>query len=257
MKVRLTLMFTFLVSYCIAQQRNVDSIKQNSIIINLGHNQFKDENLHPKVFRGLNMGFAYTHTKIKKNISEYSAGFNIALINTTYEKFPSAQSIMLQANYRYLLSVIVNDNMSVYVGPLTDFQYGTNAYFNWDESHLYYANYICEGIGNRINYQFGKYNLDFNLDFPVISVISRPILNRQYKIDDMTFIGIMKNLSSNPELAFPSNNFYVKTGIELHLKTKKMKNRSIGYNFQYHRMKANDGEPYQNVKQTIFFKYIF
>lgn len=73
----------------------------------------------------------------------------------------------------------------------------------------------------------------------------------------MTFGGIVKNLASNPELAFPDNNIYVKTEIELYFNINNIKNRSIGYNFLYHRMKSNHGDPYQNVKHTISYKYIF
>lgn len=234
-----------------------NSIQQNSVSITTGHNQFKDENIHPKVFRGVNIGASYTHTNTTKNISEYSAGLNLSLTNTAYENFPSAPGILLHANYKYLFPVITNTKIKYFIGPLSDFQYGTNVYFNWDESHLYYANYLCEGLSNKINYKLGKYTLELNLDFPLISVISRPKPNRQYKMDDMSFIGIMKNLASKPEFALPDKNFYVKTGIELHFKTKKMKNRSIGFNVMYHRMKANDGKPLQNINQTISYKHIF
>src|SRR6056297_2703450 len=105
MKIKLTLLFTFWISFCIAQQVTVDTLKQNRIIINLGYNQFKDENLHSKVFRGLKLGSAYTRTRKRENISEYTTGFDISLLNTTYEEFPSALSILLQANYKYLFSV--------------------------------------------------------------------------------------------------------------------------------------------------------
>ena len=72
------------------------------------------------------------------------------------------------------------------------------------------ANYLSGGVGNRISYKTGDKTFNFNLDIPIISCISRPENNRQFKIDDMTFVGIVKNLSSNPEVVLPDKNFYVK-----------------------------------------------
>lgn len=250
----LVLFFSF--SICIAQQTNRERAKQNSISVNAGHAQFKEENLHPKVFRGLNIGTLYSHSRTRINISEYAAGLEISFLNTAYEEFPSALSGLILGSYRYLLPVLTNERLTFYFGPAACLQYGTNAYFNWDESHLYFANFISGGIGNRINYRRDKYGLVFNFDIPLVSVISRPKPNRQYKIDDMTFTGVMKNLSGNPELALPDKNFYVKTGLELNFATTKMKMRSMGYNFQYHFAKANKGKPYQNAKHTISYKFI-
>lgn len=107
-------MFTCFVSCCLAQQSSIDSIKQNCVTINIGQIQFKDKNLHPIVFSGLNIGASYIHTQIKGNISEFSAGLNFAIINTAYETFPSALSILLQANYKYLFSIITNDKVILY-----------------------------------------------------------------------------------------------------------------------------------------------
>ncbi|RPH27659.1 MAG: hypothetical protein EHM93_19200 [Bacteroidales bacterium] len=253
MKALFFLILTSLISICYAQQNFDEPIKQNIISINLGQSQFKDENLHPKVFRGLTFGATYSHTKIRKNISEYSTGLKMSLLNTAYEEFPSALGILVHGNYKYLFSVATNEKLIFYLGLINALQYGTNAYFNWDESHFYFANYISGGIGSRINYRIGKYILDFNLDIPIISGISRPKPNRQYKIDNMTFTGIMKNLSSNPELALPNKNFFLKTGFDFRFSTR----LSVGYNFQYHFMRANNGEPYQNIEHAISYKFIF
>lgn len=251
------LLFNFIYSLCYAQQNSDERIKQNIVSINSGYNQFKDENLHPKVFRGLSIGASYSNVNIRKNISEYSIGLNISLLNTVYEEFPSALSIMINGNYKYLFPVVTSGKWVYYIGPFAGLQYGTNAYFNWDESHFYFANYISGGIGNRINYSMGNGNLDFNLDFPLISGISRPKPNRQYKIDDMTFAGIMKNLADNPQCALPDKNFYLKTELEFLYSSKRLKTRSIGYNLQYHYMQARNGELYQNISHAISYKYIY
>jgi hypothetical protein len=231
--------------------------KQNSISVTIGHNQFKDENLHPKVFHGLIIGSSFLHTRISKNISEYSAGFKISLLNTSYEDFPSAANILILGNYRYLFSLVHTEKLEYYLGPVADLQWGTSLYFNWDESHMYYANYLSGGVGNRIRYKTGDKTFNFNLDIPIISCISRPENNRQYKIDDMTFVGVVKNLSSNPEVVLPDKNFYINTGLEMEYLTRGKRLRSVGYNFRYHYMKASNGNPYQNIENAISYKFIF
>lgn len=257
MKAILTLALTFLVYLSFAQQIPEVPLRQNNISITLGYNQFKDKNLHPKVFRGIGIGFSYRHTKIDKNISEYSAGLKISVMNTAYEDFPSAASVLILGNYKYLFPVICIENMIYYLGPVADLQYGTNAYINWDDSHLYFANYLSGGIGNRIRYIMGDKSFDFNLDIPVISCICRPESNRQYKIDDVTFGGLLKKLASNPESALPNKNFYVKTGLEMKFLSKGRKTRSVGYNFKYHYMKATNGNPYQNIEHSISYTFTF
>jgi hypothetical protein len=257
MKVIFTLVLTFLVYPGLAQQNTAVPVKQNSISITFGSNQFKDENLHPKVFLGPAIGSSFLHSRISKNISEYSAGLMISVINTHYEDFPSAASILILGNYRYLFPVTGNENLDWYLGPAVGLQYGTNAYFNWDESHLYFANYLGGGIGNRIIYRMGDKSFGFGLEIPLVSVICRPENNRQYKIDDMTFGGVFKNLVSNPELAFPDKNFYMKSGLEMKHVAKRGKTRAVGYNFMYHRIKATGGNPYQNIENTLSYKFIF
>ena len=257
MKIFLTFTFALLVYSGFAQQDSDTKVLKNSISITLGSNQFKEENLHLKAFRGMTIGTSYRHTKINKNISEYTAGLKISLLKTTFENFPSSVSILILGDYKYLFNIIKNERLSYYLGPVVDLQYGASAYFNWDESHLYFANYLGGGIGSRITYSLGDKSLDFNLDIPFISCIFRPENNRQYKIDDMTFGGIFKNLSSNPEGALPYKNFFVKAGLDMKYKSKRSKTRSVGYNFKYHYMHASDGNPFQNIEHSVSYKFIF
>jgi hypothetical protein len=257
MKIPFTLFIILLSGIVFAQQNPALPIKQNSISIHSGHIQFKDENLHTKVFRGLSVGAYYSHSNTGKKISEYSTGLNMSLLNTMYEDFPSAVGVLIKLNYKYLFSVVSKENFMYYLGMVSDLQYGSNAYFNWDESHFYYANYIGLGIGNRLSYIMNKRSFDLDLDIPLVALISRPLPDRQYKIDNVTFSGIMKNLASNPEFALPDKNFLVRTNFAMNFFTKKMKTRVVGYNLKYHFMQAAKGKPYQNIENSISFKLVF
>lgn len=256
-KIMLTLILSLPVYLGFAQQHPGMPAKQNSLSITLGYNQFKEENLHPKVFHGLLVGSSFQHSKISKGISEYSAGLKVSLMNTDYEEFPSSVNMLILGNYKYLFAIAQNENLIYYLGPVADLQYGTSGYFNWDDSHMYFANYLSGGIGNRIIYQTGSKSFAFNLDFPVISIISRPELNRQYKIDKISFGGILSNLSSNPESALPGKNFFVKMGLEMKFLSARNKSRSVGYNFKYHYMKASMGNPHQNIEHAVSYKFMF
>ncbi len=254
----ITMVLLFAFSFAFARQTNSTTTIRNGLSIALGHAQFKDKNLHPKAFRGLNFDINYSHSVEKLNVSEYSFGLNTSFLNTRYESFPTALSILLKGNYKYLFTVAESGKLKYSLGPIADCQYGTNAYFNWDESHFYYANYLSGGISNRVAYQLNTSNLLLlNVDIPLLSVICRPTPNRQFKIDDMTFMGVVKNLASNPQLALPNKNFELKAGVEYRFSTSKKKARSLGYNFCYHFMQSGSGQPYQHVAQTLSYKFIF
>jgi hypothetical protein len=253
MKILVAFLLLLSTFHCFSQQNGDDPLKQNSITLHLGSNQFKEENLHPKVFSGLILGASYSHAKIAVNTSVYCAGLKISLLSTVYEEFPGAIGISLFGNYKYLITVASKNNLVYSLGPILDLQYGTNAYLNWDESHFYFANYISGGVSNRISYSLGKSSLELNLDIPLISIICRPKPNRQYKIDEITFTGMIKNLTSNPEFAFPNKHFSVKSGIDWKYNSK----RSVGYSFKYHFMQADAGKPYQNIEQAIHYKFMF
>lgn len=240
-----------------ANQTKFESKKQDGLSIGFGHAQFKDENLHPKAFRGLNLDANYLRTVEMTNVSEYSFGLNTSLLNTRYESFPSAIGILLKGNYKYLFPIAESGKLKYSIGPVADMQYGANLYFNWDESHLYYANYLNGGLSNRLNYRLNNNDITLNVDIPLLAVICRPTHSRQYKIDDMTFVGVVKNLTSNPQLALPNRNFDVKTVLEYRFSTSKNKTRSLGYHFRYHFMQANGSLPYQHATQTLSYKFIF
>jgi hypothetical protein len=258
MKPFLILFLSLWVSALFAQQKDDSTVKENSLSLISGYNQFKDENLNPKVHHGLLIGVLYQHSKISKIISEYGAGLKVSLLNTGYEGMASSADIQIQGNYNYLFTITGNDKLKYYLGPAAYLQYGASAYFNWDESHLYWANYLSAGVGNRISYQLSlKKVISLTLEIPVVSLISRPENNRQYKIDDMTFVGIVRNLCSNLEGALPNNHFYFKTGIEWKTILNNKKKCSFGYNFRYHYMQAIKGMAYQNMEHALFYKFIF
>lgn len=260
---KFVLAFTLVLSsyYCSARQNTDSTSRQNSLSFFFGHSQFKDENIHPKVFRGLTTGALYLHSRTGRNISEYNAGVKLSALNTSYEEFPSAVSIRLVAGYKYLFNLAGGENLGYYLGPAADMQFGTNAYFNWDESHLHFANYISGGIGQRISYATGNRLFTFHADIPLLSYIFRPEYNPQHKIDDMTAGGIFKNLASNPEAVLLFRNFVLETGLEMKYRNRRDKYRAIGCSLRYHYMKARDGardgKPYQNIDNHISYKFLF
>ena len=240
-----------------AQDNKEASARQNNITITTGYIQLKDKNLNPKIHSGVVLGVHYNHSEISKILSEFGAGFKVSLLSTVYESFPSSPGIQLLANYKYLFKIIDREKINLYFGPNSDLQFGTNAFFNWDESHLYWANYLSAGIGSRILYKAGKSQVGLSLDIPVFSEISRPVNNRQYKIDDMTLGGILKNLSGNLESAFPDKHFYLKAGVDVNIPTRGRRLYSFGYNFRYHYMKAIEGLPFKSIEHSLFYRFYF
>lgn len=257
MKPIFIIIFILFVSTVFAQQKDESPKKENSISIATGYEQFKEENLNPKVHSGLMIGAYFQHSEISRIISEYGAGLKVSILNTITEEFPSSYNIQILGNYKYLFTVAGNDKLKYYLGPVADLQYGSSAYFNWDESHLYWANYLSGGIGNRLSIALNEKILDLTLDLPVVSAISRSENNRQFKIDSMKLGAILKNLGSNLECALPNNHFFLKAGFELKTPMNNKKMRAFVYNFKYHYMNSSIGMPFRNIEHSITYKFIF
>lgn len=224
----------------------------------MGVKQVKEVNLVPKVHRGMAYSLSYNYYLQEERsfrVLEIEAAY--AGLHSRYEKPAASQYLQLKASYSFLFSLYHNEYFSFYAGPQAGFGYGLGFYPNWDDSHLYWADYIGAGGAGLITYRREKGIWLLKTTLPVFSMISRPEKSRQYKIDDISAGGIIKNMNSHWEPAFPDRNFASGTGLEyLHPSGNKL-SLSIGYSFHYLYMKADKGSPFLSVDNSLTFKLFF
>jgi hypothetical protein len=239
-------------------QEPFDTIKRNNIKLDFGINQIKEENMHPKVHSGTITGLSYNRHLKSKNISEFGINIRYSRAKTVYEDLSATVNAHIIVNYQYLFKTLYRAKFMYAVGPETYLNYNVSFYPNWDESHLYWANSFSLGASNKLSYQISKSNtLVFDLRFSVISIISRPEKDRQYKIDDLSFGGIMKDLNSNLEFCSVDKALLVAYQIEYQFHFSPKVSQAICYSYDYSRINRKQGSPFQNNIHRLGFIIYF
>ena len=254
----LTVVCLFFSPGLFAQQSSEEASGKNSLGLYVGYAQVKELNLHPKVHGGASYRLGYSHTKegSRTRMLELHVGFS--RLKTIYEGASASPFIQLGATYSYLFKIPEQDNrLSLSIGPLLSAQYALGYYPNWDDSHLYWADYLATGISGSGSFRTGSGKLHFKAAAPIFSIISRPEGNRPYKIDDVTVKGVVKNMNSHWEPTF-LNRMRTFTGeVEYQYPLSSKVSQSVGYSFQYLYMKATTGYPVQNLLHQIGLKIYF
>ena len=210
--IKIAFLFVTINLFAQEEKKNISSY---SFQFDIGSNQIKEKNLHPKVHSGILYGLSYEYKCGEQNISQFKFGINYSTLKTDFENSSESINIQVIANYSYLFELIKKNRFSYCLGPEINLNYNLSFYPNWDESHFYWADFISLGISNKIKYQINQTQfLTFDLSIPLFSVFSRPELNRQYKIDDISFSGILKNMNSNLEIGSLNKSFYMNLQIE-------------------------------------------
>lgn len=254
-------LFVFLVffhaSLCFSQEVKTRS-KQNSFQVDVLLNQLKEGNLHPKVHSGVGIGLLYSHLRKKRNQTQFEIGVQFSRPKTKYESLAASMNIQLFSNYAFLFNGITKNKFTYNLGPELGLHYNLSRYPNWDESHLYWADYLGLGFRNIFNYQLnGKHALTLNISVPLVSVISRPELDRMYKVDDISVGGILGSMHSNLEGALWNHSFIAKSRVEYHFQIADHLTQSICYSFNYSRVQAKAGLPLQNLQHLIGLKLYY
>ncbi|MCF8379080.1 MAG: hypothetical protein K9H49_05845 [Bacteroidales bacterium] len=235
-----------------------DVIKLNSFQLDGGVNKLKEENLHTKVHTGLLYGLVYEHTRQTKNISNFGIGLRFSRLKTKYEELSASANIQLFGKYGYLFESVKSSRVAYNIGPGIKLHYNLSYYPNWDESHLYWGSSLNFGISNKFKYQVNNnQTLAFDLYFSLFSILSRPERDRQYKIDNISVLGILKNLNSNLEAGTVNKSFQTTFRAEYLFHTSENITQAICYSYDYSRLKENEGNPFQGSLHQLGLKIYF
>ncbi len=228
----------------------------NSISADIGLRQIKDKNIHEKVHYGFLFDLQYGFWGTKHNIFALQAGLAFSPLKTQYEDYFASYNICFFISYFYDFKLpevtIKNTSLGFYLGSYGGLFYSAAMYPNWDESHLYWADKAEIGIHAMALWKIGEKNrllLTFQ-GLPVLSVISRPEPDRQYKMDDFSFSGVVKELHSNLEFASLNKNISVNLSLEYQRILKQTFALGFGYSFGYERMEASEGKVFHTIKHT-------
>ena len=247
-----------LIAGSLSAQENKTIIRQSSFQLDWGINQLKEENLHRKVHMGLLYGLRYEHTRQQKHISGLEAGLSFSRLKTSYEALSATASVQLYANSAYLFETLRYKRLAVHLGPKINLAYNLSLFPNWDESHLYWADHLSLGLGSRFYYQVNPKQsliLDFNL--PLCALVSRPVPDRQHKIDEISLVGIVKSMHRNPQVGSVRKLLSVRTKLEYQFHLSNRITQAICYSYHYARIKGEAGFPWQHNQHHLGLKLYF
>lgn len=229
--------------------------KWNAVSVTGGINQIKEFQLAPKVHSGFTAGANYEYMYIGDYISGVRINLDGSGLASDMEKKYQSANIRLRANYQYLFLLFDTGFMSYYFGFEGGMNYSVSMYPNWDESHLYWANYVGVGIKNRYGIHINDNNhVIINFALPFFVVASRPQMNREYKMDDFSLGGILKSLHSHPEVTLFKRNAIIELSVEYQFWGYKKYIPAFYYNIYCSRLQSKTGDPYQDMVHQFGLK---
>jgi hypothetical protein len=230
--------------------------KQSGIQIDMGLNQNKESNLLPVVHQGGMYGIRFFNQLQSVNISQFETGLQIGTLKSEFEPEIGTIAIRLWGKYAYLFPIVSTDRFSIHAGLESELNYNAGLYFNWDESHVYHANFLSIGGRLQMKYLFpSKNSLTLKVGLPILSAISRSLPNRMYKIDDLTVGGIISDMHNHIRIGTFTKNFLVDSTIEYRFNTSKKIVPAFCYTLRYNQMKDSTGLPFQQIQHLAGIKF--
>jgi hypothetical protein len=230
--------------------------KRATIEFRTGFVQQREGNLHNKVFNGINYAFYYSKTKQKKNLTNLNLIVGNSHLKTNIEDGFSSALATIALNYNYLFKVYEKSKWEIHSGFGSNLNYNIGYYWIWDESHLYWANFFSLDFYQRFSYETNKNNriiLDFSI--PVFLFLSRPENERNFKMDDFSFSGIMSSLHYKPEAKFLTSSNFLNLSIEYQYTRKNKFQPFLRYSFNYFNFKTTYSNSAQSIQHLVGLKW--
>jgi hypothetical protein len=234
-------------------------LKTKRLGMSVGALNVKDIILIPKVHRGYIIDLSYGRIRIKENrLSSYHFDIGYSRGKTRIEDLPASVFINILFQYDHSFKLKSTNSLSYYLGPSLRLNYILAAYPMWDDSHMYWGNYASLGIQNTLLWTLNNSKLyRLKIEMPLFSLSSRPPSVRQYKIDDLTFNGIMNNFNSNLQAGTLDKVFFLSAELDYQFPLSAKRKESIGYAFQYLTVDSRDNKPLQTMYNMLTLKYWF
>jgi hypothetical protein len=212
---------------------------------------------HPKVSTGTITEITYGFGRRKTNFSQFQFSIGYSRLRAKLEEFSVTANFKLKMHYSHNRILFQKNNWKYYLGPKAMLEYSGCFFPQWDESHLYWADYFSLAANNIFSYRLKNENEWLtSLSFPLLSFYSRPDYLRLYKIDDTSFGGVVNNLNRDIKSGFWGNAFQLHVETSYRFPAFKNKTEVFFYSFEYIRIKKNDGNPFTQLSHQIGIKLL-
>ena len=256
LKVKLIL-FLLLLSGTVLSQEMDSARTRHFIALRFGLNQIREENLHPKVSTGTLTELSYGFEKQNKRLQRFQLSLGYSRLKTSLEDLSKSINLKLNISYSYNFRLVKSRKFNYYLGPEANLSYTACFLPNWDDSHLYWADYLSVGAKNIFSVSLkNKKEWVTDVSIPLFSVFSRPELHRLYKIDETDFAGIVHNLNSHITAAHLTNVFFVHLQTEYRFPVFHNKTQAFTFLFDWLRVRHDDGNPFYQLSYQLGIKFI-
>ncbi|HZV43335.1 MAG TPA: hypothetical protein VFF90_02590 [Saprospiraceae bacterium] len=234
-----------------------DSLKaQHFVGLQLGINQVKEENLHPKASGGILAQFSYGFENQNKNLERFDVVLGYSRLKTELEDLSKTVNLRFRTAYSLNFKCVENKKFIYHLGPEAVLDYNASFYPNWDDSHLYWADYLSVGVNNIMTVPIsGNRQWVTTIAIPLFSVFSRPEIYRLYKIDETDAGGIISNLNSNIDAAHLTNVFHLRLLTEYRFPAFRNGHEALSYSFEWIKVKNDDGFAFQKITHQVGIKF--
>jgi hypothetical protein len=252
---KLLFVLFFICTFSFGQSKTDSVYKEKHFQFSIGINQIKENNLHSKVHTGIGYELNYGFTRINKNLSSFQTNFLYSKVKTIFEDAPSSINLQFKLNYEYLFPLQKTNNYTFYSGLATGLNYAISHYPNWDDSHLYWANSIDLKFSNRLYYQFlNDDSFIIGLQLPLLFLVSRPEVDRPYKVDDLYFAGLMNSFHDNAQLGSWNRNKGINFNLEYKPKSKAKFKTGFLYQFNYIKLDTSKSNSFSTIQHLLGLK---
>ncbi|WP_256003335.1 hypothetical protein [Pedobacter deserti] len=188
-----------------AQQRKF------SLDLEAAHFQNVEDNLVPlrNVGPAVHIGVAYSIERFE-SIDLFRLSSTLTLPKTAIENVRESYTGKLSLSYDRLYNI----KEKFFLGFSINADYRDGFYKAIDQSHLYWTSFLGGGLSGDFKQRVGNSaNLTMHFNIPVFGLVSRPAIDRYYKVDDPSLGNLIKLNHSN--YSFALANQYINPKLEV------------------------------------------
>jgi hypothetical protein len=199
--------------------------------------------------------FSLEKEKVKSSFRQFQLLLSYSRLKTSLEEMAKSGNIRVGLNYSYNFLILHQNNFRYYAGPQTSLLYSFMLYPNWDESHSYWADYLCLGASNILCASFSRKREWFTfLNFSILGLFSRPDPVRPYKMDNYETGGVWEALNSNVAAGLMNDLLLINYRTEYRFPVFTRLREAITFNMNIARLSRNDGKPVFQIINTFGIK---
>jgi hypothetical protein len=224
---------------------------RNAIALSFGVNQVKEKILHPKVGTGTLTTLAYTLYARRMPLRQFSIAFGYSRMKTSLEDLSKTLNVSVDAQYGHPFAAARRGRMAYHAGPAARLAYNASFYPNWDDSHLYWADFISVGAAQALRFETKRGDeWSASLTLPLAAVCSRPPPERLFKIDDTDAGDIAASLHDDPAFGTWNRVFYLDFRLAYNYPAFRAGRQALHYSAEFARI-ASGGAPFTRMSHLI------